>query len=146
MQDEIVARLRAIEDENDVRIIYACEAGSRAYGLDHALSDYDVRFFYVRKPEAYLSVCETNKEIRPQISGSWDANGWDLRKALRLLRESNPSVLEWLHSPVVYKGTRGDSADGGRTAQALREIATDHTCRRACMHHYHSVSPFPSHL
>jgi len=28
--------------------------------------------------------------------------GWDLKKALYLLRKSNPSILEWLNSPIIY--------------------------------------------
>src|SRR5688572_33419530 len=31
-----------------------------------------------------------------------DMNGWDVKKALKLLRKSNPSLLEWLHSEIVY--------------------------------------------
>jgi len=30
-------------------------------------------------------------------------SGWELRKALRLLRKSNPPLLEWLKSPVAYR-------------------------------------------
>lgn len=29
--------------------------------------------------------------------------GWDLKKALRLLNKSNPTLLEWLSSPIVYR-------------------------------------------
>ena len=41
--------------------------------------------------------------IEQPISGELDINGWDLRKALLLLRESNPTLLEWLRSPIVYR-------------------------------------------
>lgn len=34
-----------------------------------------------------------------------DYSGWDVKKALGLLGKSNPSLLEWLHSPVVYAQT-----------------------------------------
>ena len=36
-------RLALIEKENDVRILYACESGSRAWGFPSKDSDYDVR-------------------------------------------------------------------------------------------------------
>ena len=37
------------------------------------------------------------------IADDLDMSGWELRKALRLLRKSNPPLLEWLKSPVVYR-------------------------------------------
>ena len=33
-----------------------------------------------------------------------DANGWDLAKALRLLLKGNAVIVEWLRSPIVYRG------------------------------------------
>lgn len=46
-QAEVKRRLRAIETENDVRILLAVESGSRAWGFESPDSDYDVRFIYV---------------------------------------------------------------------------------------------------
>lgn len=34
-----------------------------------------------------------------------DINGWDIDKTLRLMRKSNPNILEWTISPIVYKET-----------------------------------------
>lgn len=34
-----------------------------------------------------------------------DINGWDIQKALRLLYKSNPTLIEWSMSPIVYKTT-----------------------------------------
>jgi predicted nucleotidyltransferase len=28
--------------------------------------------------------------------------GWDIRKALNLLHQMNPSICEWLYSPIIY--------------------------------------------
>jgi len=97
-------RLRQIESENDVKVIYACESGSRAWGFPSADSDFDVRFIYVRPVNWYLSIdVETRRDvIETPIDGLWDVNGWDLRKALRLLRKTNPPLFEWLQSPIVY--------------------------------------------
>ena len=44
----IEARLTAIEEEHDVRLLVAVESGSRAWGFPSPDSDYDVRFVYVR--------------------------------------------------------------------------------------------------
>ena len=42
----ILERLAAIEQTEAVRILYACESGSRAWGFASPDSDYDVRFIY----------------------------------------------------------------------------------------------------
>lgn len=31
-----------------------------------------------------------------------DINGWDIKKALQLLHNSNPTVFEWCASPIIY--------------------------------------------
>ena len=40
--------------------------------------------------------------IEKPIDDELDASGWEIRKALQLLHRSNPTLLEWLDSPVVY--------------------------------------------
>ncbi len=47
MRDEILAALRSIEAEAQVRVLLAVESGSRAWGFASPDSDYDVRFVYV---------------------------------------------------------------------------------------------------
>lgn len=105
----ILERLAAIEQTEAVRILYACESGSRAWGFASPDSDYDVRFIYVRPQDWYLSIdLERRRDVieRP-IEGVLDINGWDLRKALQLMRKSNPPLFEWLHSPLVYRAQAG---------------------------------------
>ena len=41
---EIKAKLSQIEQRENIRILYACESGSRAWGFASPDSDYDVRF------------------------------------------------------------------------------------------------------
>jgi len=108
MQDnDVFQRVRdalaQAEVERNVRILYACESGSRAWGFASRDSDYDVRFLYVQNRDWYLSVEDRRDVIERPISDDLDLSGWDLRKALRLLRKSNPPLLEWLKSPVVYR-------------------------------------------
>lgn len=43
----IRAKLKEIEQREQVRIIWAVEAGSRAWGFSSPNSDYDVRFIYI---------------------------------------------------------------------------------------------------
>lgn len=99
----VIAQLRAIEAEENVRILYACESGSRAWGFPSKDSDYDVRFLYVRRPEAYLSIFERRDVVERPISDMLDINGWDLKKGLKLFQKSNTPLLEWLESPICYE-------------------------------------------
>jgi predicted nucleotidyltransferase len=39
-----------------------------------------------------------------------DVSGWDLRKTLQLLRQSNPTLLEWLRSDARYARRRRERA------------------------------------
>ena len=102
---EIMKRLAMTEKEENVRILYAVESGSRAWGFASANSDYDVRFIYTHDAEWYQSVDleERRDVIEYEIVDEIDLNGWDVRKALRLFWRSNPGMIEWLQSPIVYK-------------------------------------------
>jgi hypothetical protein len=102
-QPAILSALDRIERAHGVRVLLAVESGSRAWGFASRDSDYDVRFIYAHAPEWYLSVDEHRDVIEVPISDELDLTGWDLRKALKLLRKSNPSLLEWIKSPVVYR-------------------------------------------
>jgi predicted nucleotidyltransferase len=103
MREAIMINLRAIEAHHDVTVLFACESGSRGWGFASPDSDYDVRFIYVNRLPWYLTVMPRRDVIEVPISGDLDINGWDLRKALGLMRESNPTLLEWLRSPIVYR-------------------------------------------
>jgi hypothetical protein len=94
--------------ETNVKILFAIESGSRAWGFPSEDSDFDVRFIYVRKQNDYLSVCDFRDVIEtPLVHDEFlkvpiDLNGWDLRKALLLGLKSNAVLIEWLKSPVRY--------------------------------------------
>ena len=105
MKDRIIQKLNEIERIDQVRILHAVESGSRAWGFASPDSDYDVRFIYVRDPAFYLRLEKTRDVIEWQLDETLDINGWDLPKALRLLRKSNPTLFEWASSPVVYHTT-----------------------------------------
>lgn len=106
MRDLIIEKLAEIEKSEDVRILHAVESGSRAWGFPSPDSDYDVRFIYVRKPEYYLKLEKTRDVIELPINDMLDINGWDLNKTLRLLHSSNPTLFEWMSSPIVYRQTK----------------------------------------
>ncbi|MBK6425906.1 MAG: nucleotidyltransferase domain-containing protein [Blastocatellia bacterium] len=104
IRTEILRRLAAIEKPGDVRVLYAVESGSRAWGFPSRDSDYDVRFIFIRPPEWYLSIdLESRRDVIEQpIVDDIDLGGWDIRKAFRLFAKSNPPLLEWLSSPIRY--------------------------------------------
>ena len=105
MREEIINKLKEIEQKEHVKIIYAVESGSRAWGFESTDSDYDVRFIYVRDKKEYLWLDEKSDVIQCPIDEVFDISGWDIKKALKLLYKSNPSLLEWFASPIVYKET-----------------------------------------
>ena len=105
MLDIILNKLDDIERKENVKIIYAVESGSRAWGFDSQDSDYDVRFIYVRPLNDYLSLENIKDTIDYELNDVFDINGWDLKKALKLLYKSNPTLYEWKASPIVYKKT-----------------------------------------
>ncbi|GAA3331053.1 hypothetical protein GCM10020331_086040 [Ectobacillus funiculus] len=56
MDAEIRKQLREIERQHEVKVLYAVESGSRAWGFPSKESDYDVRFVYVHRRDWYLSI------------------------------------------------------------------------------------------
>jgi len=103
MREEILSQLDLIERQNQVSIIFAIESGSRAWGFPSVDSDYDVRFVYAHKRDWYLSVAAKRDVIELPADPVLDINGWDIRKALQLLRKSNISLMEWISSPIRYR-------------------------------------------
>lgn len=126
---DITARLSAIEIEHGVRVLFACESGSRGWGFASPDSDYDVRFIYVHALPWYLQVHAQRDVIELPISGELDINGWELRKALGLLKKGNATLIEWLDSPVVY---RADAA----FVTAIRDAAEQTHRAERSFHHY----------
>jgi predicted nucleotidyltransferase len=135
VREEIHGRLRRAEVAHDVKVLLAVESGSRAWGFPSPNSDFDARFIYVNRPEWYLSVGleEQRDVIEYPIVDDVDINGWDLRKALRLFRGSNPGFVEWIQSPLVYE-SRGSFA-----AQARALLPDVYSVERG-IYHYRSMA------
>ena len=60
-----------------------------------------------------------------------DVNGWDLIKAIRLAARSNATVLEWLRSPLIY---RGQPAFAEELLDVCRDVVDYESIRR---HYFH---------
>ncbi len=107
MKTIIAEKLKEIEAANDIKIVFACESGSRAWGFPSPDSDYDVRFVYIRNVNDYLSVKEVDGHLSFPITDELDVYGWDLKKVLQLMNKSNTTIFEWLQSPEVYCEEKG---------------------------------------
>lgn len=135
MRKRILEKLDEVSKIHDVRILYACESGSRAWGFASKNSDYDVRFIYLQKPQWYLSIDLEKKPdvIELPVVDDLDINGWDLRKALQLFQKSNPPLFEWISSPIIYK----EETD---VIQQLRDLAHKNYSPVSCKYHYYKMA------
>lgn len=134
MKDKITVALEQLEKEHNIKILWACETGSRAWGFPSPDSDYDVRFIYVHQPDWYLSLNEKKDNLDLMLENKLiDLSGWDLRKTLRLLAKSNVSVLERMQGEIVYLGDEVFQRE-------LKNLAQDCFSPIATMHHYLSMS------
>lgn len=129
MQEVIARELDAIESRENVRLLFAIESGSRAWGFPSPDSDYDVRFVYARPVDWYLSLEPGRDVIELPLEGDLDINGWDIKKTLSLLLKPNPVALEWLSSPIRYRWNDYVCDDLIAFSQRVAHGP-------ACLHHY----------
>lgn len=130
MEKVIKERLKLIEEKYNVKIIYAVESGSRAWGFESSDSDYDVRFIYVSKPNTYWAL-RGGRDVIEEMDKDLDLDfaGWDLRKALGLLYKGNPPLLEWLESPIVY-------IEDAEAVQELKTLSRGYYSVKSAIYHY----------
>ena len=131
MQD-ILDSLNSIEKSQHIKVLYAAESGSRAWGFASPNSDYDVRFIYARPLEHYLAFdVELKRDVIEETIDSTDLDmrGWDIRKALHLFTRSNGALLEWLRSPICYRCPHA-------AIETLTELASHAFDPTALMYHY----------
>lgn len=126
---EIDARLDEVERREKVKILLAIESGSRAWGFPSPDSDYDCRFVYVRRSSDYMTLFAPRDVIETPMTEVLDVNGWDIAKALRLLLAGNAVIVEWLTSPIIYRG----DAD---FRQQFLELASGLADRNSFARHY----------
>ena len=126
---QVDALLASVERDHHAKILIAIESGSRAWGFPSPDSDYDCRFIYVRWLTDYLSPWTPRDVIETPMIGDMDVNGWDLGKALKLMLKGNAVIIEWLMSPIIY---RGDP----EFRNEMLSLANAHTDREAIGRHY----------
>jgi predicted nucleotidyltransferase len=133
MESIIQQKLYEIEQANGIKLLFACESGSRGWQFPSPDSDYDVRFIYVRPMRYYLSVNNQAYDLNFPINGELDIYGWDIRKVLQLVRKSNTTPFEWLQSPIVYRQQSGFS-------DALWTLCQHFFSQRSNIHHYLGIA------
>ncbi len=138
MEKNILNQLEKIEKQYDVRILLAVESGSRAWGFPSDHSDFDVRFIYIHHAEWYLSIDPQGVGSKRDVIekpgfNNLDISGWELTKALRLFRKSNPTLFEWLKNDVVY-------FQNVPFVERLLELETDVFNPIPTLHHYFNLA------
>ena len=126
--EAIQNNLKEIESEYGVRILYAVESGSRAWGVASPDSDYDVRFVYVRPTMDYIRLDEPRDVIEWKLDEVLDINGWDIRKTMKQFSRGNAVLFEWSHSPIIYKTTD--------EWNYIRDVGRNYFSVRTAIRHY----------
>ena len=133
MKTIIQNKLREIEFAHDIKILYSCESGSRAWGFPSPDSDYDVRFIYARPFDNYISLQPHKDHLSFPINDELDIYGWDISKVLRLIGKSNTTPFEWLQSPVIYR-------ENSDFVKSLWQLCKSYFCARGNIHHYLGIA------
>ncbi len=88
--------------KNNGWLIFEVITGSRAYGLDTAKSDTDIRGVFVLPKALFYSL-----DYVPQVANETnDIVYYELRRFIELLSKNNPNIMELLNTPencVLYK-------------------------------------------
>jgi len=140
MKQKIKKLCEQIEKQNNIKILFAIENGSRAWRMESKDSDYDVRFVYVKPIEEYLQINAPKEVISMafdknlkecSVQGSLiDISGFDVFKYLELLSKSNPTTIEWITSDIVYYGKQN---------KTFKEFTTKNFDKVALFHFYKSM-------
>ncbi|MCA1054447.1 nucleotidyltransferase domain-containing protein [Rossellomorea aquimaris] len=131
MEQRIRNELDRIEVEYGIIILYAVDAGSRAWGYESDDSDYDIRFIYVHPVRHYLSI-QQRRDVIERKEDPFEFVGWDLKKTFFLLYKSNPSILEWLKSDQVFLEHEA--------LQELRMLSEKSFSLFTALNHYHRMA------
>ena len=140
MKEKIGKICQRIEKENNIRILFAVENGSRAWRISSEDSNYDVRFVFVRPLNEYLQINKPAEVINIFFDRSLnpctpentlvDFSGLDVFKFVKMLSSSNPTTIEWLVSDIVYYGNQN---------KVFKEFAMKNFSKISLYHRYKSM-------
>ncbi len=106
---QILAKLKEIAKDKNVRVLYTAEGGARGMGIGGTETEHDVRFIYAHEPEWYMRVSPRDESIvRIDPPGFYgvEFSGIDIRRAGFLLGKGTIGVPSMLSSKVVYQADR----------------------------------------
>lgn len=108
---QIKTKCLELEKEHDFTILFAVESGSRLWGMSSEDSDYDVHLVFYYPIERYLSI-QKPRDTFTWMSGNkiLDINGFDIYKYAKLLQKSNPNMIDWTMSNIIYYGDKNKLA------------------------------------
>ena len=101
-KSQIIEILEKIERTENIKILYACEAGSRVWGFSRKDSDYDIRLIYKKADIGDYLALKSPRDVIEYMGEDIDIVGWDIKKALNLHIKDNPTLREMLISDIVY--------------------------------------------
>lgn len=131
MKERILKIIKEIEEEKKVKVILVADTGSRSLGYSTSSSDYDIRFVYVQKPEKYLRLGIGKDTIERKVD-NFDFVGFDLRKALEMIRKSNIQLWQWFYSTQVILKTK--------LSEKIKKLMSDFFVPKIAIHQYAGIS------
>jgi len=105
MKIKILNAIKELEKNHKIKIVWAIESGSRAWGFASADSDYDIRCMHIGKLDNYLGIVQPPQQVN-LVKGNLDLESWDIKKFVELSLKSNPQIAEWLRSPIIYRDSK----------------------------------------
>ncbi len=133
--EKIMDLVQFLEKNHDIHILYAVENGSRSKGLWHTESDFDIRFiFKFNRSLLNTSTGRDLLDIKDTIEGIsedkyLDWQGWCIDKTIKYLKMSDPSIIEWLYSDIIYVNTN-------EFQSSCRNILGKMHCKKSLYYHY----------
>lgn len=123
--------LEFYKDKSEKPLFY-CESGSRLWGIASPDSDYDVRGIHLLSKAQYFGFKKVPDTLS-KMDGLFDFESFSLDKFCQLLTKSNPNLLEWLRSDIVYLNKMPDW-------EIFRTDVLKHIDMSALYFHYLSIA------
>lgn len=130
---KITNELHSISRKKNIKILLAVENGARNWGLNSHNSDFDIRFIYYQPVTKYIGLEQGQQTMNFKQGDDYDFQGMDIYKALFLLNKSNPTLLEWLRSDLIYCQAQDIFVN------KMRRFGTDFYDPKALFSHYRSM-------
>ena len=150
MDQKIPDLLKSLEKDLKITILFAVEVGSRAWELNSAESDYDVRFVFYRSLEDYISITKFDEQISlgydkdlnsVQKEGAYiEMTGFDIFKYFKLLSSCNVTAIDWVNSNIVYMGNKNELMAFIEKNANMPKIFVQYFCTARGAHKAHIAS------